>query len=357
MKKEIFDKKPLIMDCTLRDGSYSINFSFNKDDTKNISKVLEENNVPLIEVGHGIGLGASNKGYGKSKENDEIYIKVARKVIKKSSLGTFCIPGIATIEDLERAIDCGINFIRFGVEIEEYRKIEKFIEYAKKKNIFVCTNFLKTYALSINKFVKASLEAKSMGSDLIYIVDSAGGMLEKELEQIILEYKSKCSLPFGFHGHNNLGLVHSNSLLATKLGAKIIDTSLQSIGRSSGNASTEIMYLLLKKIGIKTNTDAIKLMNDSQGFMKKFIYNKDKFNSLDIIAGFSQFHTSYMNKMLIICKKYKVDPKLVMVKLKQSKKFNFTKKELEFYTKEVSKTTKKYNFKFDEQKYYGNEQK
>tara|TARA_Y100000022_G_scaffold200732_1_gene218058 strand:+ start:7218 stop:7895 length:678 start_codon:yes stop_codon:yes gene_type:complete len=56
--------RPILMDCTLRDGSYEIDFQFNYEDTYKISKALSECNIKYIEVGHGIGLGASDKGFG-----------------------------------------------------------------------------------------------------------------------------------------------------------------------------------------------------------------------------------------------------------------------------------------------------
>ena len=60
---------------------------------------------------------------------------------------------------------------------------------------------------------------------------------------------------FGFHGHNNLGLANSNVIIALKKGAKIVDTSLQGFGRSSGNASTEHIVMILMRLGIDLEID------------------------------------------------------------------------------------------------------
>lgn len=347
-----------IMDCTLRDGSYSINFKFSKNDTKIISKFLDNHNIPYIEVGHGVGLGASKMGFGKSKETDQTYIKVARKFIKKSKLGTFCIPQIAKIKDLEVAINNGIDFVRIGIDVDKYNEAEDFIKLAKKHSLFVCTNFLKTYAYDLSYFINACKKVKEMGADLIYIVDSAGGMLEDELAKVISEYKNKIKLPFGFHGHNNLGLAHSNTFFALKNGAKIVDTSLNSIGRSSGNASTEIICMLLEKSGIKTDINLVGFLNESQNIMRKFKYNKNKFNSLDSIAGFCEFHSSYMSKLLEYTTKYKVDPKAVLIRIKEKRIFSFSQFDLENLVKETAEKSTNHSYKLtpDESKYYGSEQ-
>ena len=50
-----------LLDCTLRDGSYENNFGFTKNDTINICKSLEKAGVKYIEIGHGLGLGASKR--------------------------------------------------------------------------------------------------------------------------------------------------------------------------------------------------------------------------------------------------------------------------------------------------------
>ena len=54
-----------ILDCTLRDGSYVIDNHFSKSDTSIISSILFNSGINYLEVGHGLGLGASSKKYGR----------------------------------------------------------------------------------------------------------------------------------------------------------------------------------------------------------------------------------------------------------------------------------------------------
>jgi 4-hydroxy 2-oxovalerate aldolase len=49
-------KKVNILETTLRDGSYAVNFSFTSSDTSIICKRLEEVGFKYIEIGHGVGL-------------------------------------------------------------------------------------------------------------------------------------------------------------------------------------------------------------------------------------------------------------------------------------------------------------
>ena len=63
-------KNPTILDCTLRDGSYVIDFQFTKEDTFIIASNLCEAGFEYIEVGHGVGLGASKKGFDVAAATD-----------------------------------------------------------------------------------------------------------------------------------------------------------------------------------------------------------------------------------------------------------------------------------------------
>jgi isopropylmalate/homocitrate/citramalate synthase len=121
-------KNPTILDCTLRDGSYVIDFQFTKEDTFIIASNLCEAGFEYIEVGHGVGLGASKKGFDVAAATDEEYCKATVDAIgDKAKWGMFCIPGVAKLEDLEMAIDYGMNFVRVGTDVNKVNESEKFI--------------------------------------------------------------------------------------------------------------------------------------------------------------------------------------------------------------------------------------
>ena len=125
------------------------------------------------------------------------------------------------------------------------------IKLAKDYGMFVCSNFMKSYTLPPEKFVEKVKLSEKYGSDMIYKVDSAGGMFPGEIKKYYDEIRKQTDISLGFHGHNNLGLANANSLYCIELGFEFIDTSLQGIGRSSGNASTELVAAALIKKNIR----------------------------------------------------------------------------------------------------------
>ena len=346
------------LDCTLRDGSYVINFNFSKLDTKNIVSALDQVGVEFIEVGHGVGMGASTNKFPKAAATDDEYMQAASESCKKSKWGMFFIPGVGTSNDINKAAKYKMDFIRIGANIENYKETEKYVKLAKEHSMFVAVNFMKSYASSPSTFLKASKFVKKIGADLVYIVDSAGGMLPHELNKYIQVLKKNSKINFGFHGHDNLSLSNYNSLLCISEGAKIVDISLQGLGRSAGNASFETLVFLLMRYGFKLKIDPLKLLKISEKYIIPLISNPGKTKSLDIISGYSQFHSSYMPIIDEVSNKFNLDPKELIIFVSEKEKSKVTKYLVEKIARKVKKLKKKtstqnnYNFK----RYVVNEQ-
>lgn len=346
-----------LLDCTLRDGSYENNFKFSKKDTFNISKALEKSGIRWIEIGHGLGLGASKNTKFKAQESDENYMMAASKALKKAKWGMFCIPNFCSLDDLKKASDYGMNFIRIGTNLEDYKTSEKFVNLAKKLNLFVCSNYMKTYLASPKEFLKYVKYSKKIGSDLVYIVDSAGGQFPEELEsyhKTIIESKIKIKL--GFHGHNNLGMAVSNSLKALQLNFDLVDCSLQGFGRSAGNACTEQIISSLIRKKTKIDINPIELLDISEKHIIKLI-NKKGYKPIDIISGLSLFHSSYMPIIKKYSIKHKVDPRELIISVSNINK-SYTSEKIAQKEAIKLKKSKKYsgNWKKIYGNYYGQEQ-
>src|SRR3984893_9610352 len=68
-----------ILECTLRDGSYAVDFKFTENDTAILAGVLGRLGFRWIEVGHGVGLGAMKAGKGAMPATDERLIEAAKR--------------------------------------------------------------------------------------------------------------------------------------------------------------------------------------------------------------------------------------------------------------------------------------
>lgn len=352
----VTQNKLRILETTLRDGSYAINFQFTANDTRVIASALENVGFELIEIGHGIGLNASNCGKGEASETDEAYLKAASETLKKAKFGMFCIPGIARLEDIDMAADYGMGFIRIGTNVTEVEESLKYIERAKKYGMFISANFMKSYAMEPKEFAKRAKLTQKYGSDVLCVVDSAGGMLASEMEDYFKTVRDVCDIPLAYHGHDNLGLAIANSLRAVELGASIVDSSLQGLGRSAGNASTEILVAVLNRMGVELRIDPLKVMDIGE----KYIYpllTKCGFRSIDIVSGFAQFHSSYMGVIHKYSDKYQIDPRKLIIEVCKFDKVNATDELVEKIARELmEKAGDMYLAKFRFDEYYGREQ-
>lgn len=300
-----------LFDTTIRDGSYSVDFKWTEEDVIKIITKVERLGFKYIEIGHGLGLNASSKEYGESFLTDKQYMEIAKKNLKIAKYGFFCIPGIATFEDLKRAKDNGVSFVRIGVNADSPQLAVNYINEAKKNDLQVMVNYMKSYVVSPNQFAEAAYMATDNGANIVYVVDSAGCMMEDDIIHLYETTRKKTNVKLGFHGHNNLGLAVSNSLKCIELGFEYIDCTLQGLGRSIGNASTEQLIMALQKKGYCKNIDIPCLLEWGYDCIKTT--NRFLMHPLDLICGYTGFHTSFLKDIYKCSNKKKVDPMRLII--------------------------------------------
>lgn len=345
-----------VLDTTLRDGSYAIDFQFTARDTAVIAAQLEAAGFELIEIGHGVGLGASARDYGRAAETDEAYLVAAADKLKHAMWGMFCVPGVATLQEIDMAAGYGMKFIRVGTDVADVPNSKRFIEQAKKHGMFVCANYMKSYVVTPEEFARNALLSKQYGADVVYIVDSAGGMLTRDMEHYFRAVRDVCDVKIGFHGHDNLGLGVANAVRAAELGAAIVDTSLQGMGRGAGNTPTELFVAVMERLGVAMGFDPLRVMDIGEKYIKPLL-RRDGLNSIDIVAGYAQFHSSYMGVIREFSSKFGVDPRKLIIALCERDKVNAPRAMVENLAEGLSAEPEDaFSAKFQLNRYYGAEQ-
>ncbi|MBM3554088.1 MAG: 4-hydroxy-2-oxovalerate aldolase, partial [Alphaproteobacteria bacterium] len=177
-----FDPRKLtVLETTLRDGSYVIDFQFTAEDTRRLAGALDRLGFLLIEIGHGLGINAGATASRRWASPDVEHIRAAKAAARTAKIGMFCIPGIARLEDLHACIDAGLDFVRIGANVDQVETTASFIKEARRRGIWVCTNFMKSYAMPPGEFREVCKRSAGYGSEMLYLVDSAGGMLPDEV--------------------------------------------------------------------------------------------------------------------------------------------------------------------------------
>ncbi|HEY9759828.1 MAG TPA: 4-hydroxy-2-oxovalerate aldolase [Oculatellaceae cyanobacterium] len=345
-----------VLETTLRDGSYAINFQFTANDTSVIASALEGAGFRLIEIGHGVGMNASATTKEVAIETDEAYLQAAAQVLSKAKFGMFCIPGIARLQDIDLAAEYGMGFIRIGTDVSKVPESEPFIARAKQHGMLVCANFMKSYACSPSEFAERARLSQKYGADVLYVVDSSGGMLPSDIEKYFRAVQATCDIPLAFHGHNNMGLAMANTVESVRLGATIVDSSLQGMGRSAGNASTEHTIATLNRMGIDLGIDLIEVLEIGEKYIRPLIRRRG-LSSLDVIAGYAQFHSSYMSTIRKYASKYRVDPRKLIINLCEVDKVNAAAELVEKIARQLqSNEVEVFTARYDFDEYFGEEQ-
>lgn len=349
--------KTQILDTTIRDGSYAVDFKFTCSDVRNIVSKLVRLGFQYIEIGHGMGLNASSPERGEQLYSDEEYIDAAKQCAGDSELGVFCIPGIARFDDLTYAKEHGISFVRIGVTVDQLDSAKEYIAHVKKLGLKVMVNFMKSYVSSPESFASAALTAYKLGAEIVYLVDSAGYMLPEDIECFYNAVTEKCSdIELGFHGHNNLGMAVANSLKCVELGFKLIDCSFQGLGRSIGNTPTEMFVMALKrKYGDEVlDMDVPRLLEYGYAVLKD-ISEREIYSPLELVCGYTGFHSSFLKDIYRCCNEVEIDPLRLIIEYTKSNKVDIDYEELKKTARKLPKDNiddHPYNFrKFFSNKY------
>lgn len=301
-----------IVENTVRDGSYTVDFQLSLEQSNSIVRGLDEIGFEFIEVGHGLGLGAGTKTpCGLSKESDHDYMEGAKSVAKNSKIGAFYIPGIGRPDDIRMVADLGIDFIRIGANIDRYEEMFSAAQLVKDKGMWLGLNLMKSYAVKSYEFLQIVKKIDSWGlADAVYLVDSAGGMTPDEVFEYIDKTREYVVTPLGFHGHNNLSLAVANSLAAAKAGAEYVDSSILGMGRSAGNAQTEVLTYLLDKEGLQNKKfDQYALYKFAEQVVAPLMRTKQGLDGDAIHIGVSRFHSSYLPLISEVAEEFQIDKK------------------------------------------------
>lgn len=295
-----------ILDCTLRDGGYSVNFQFTEQTIRNVLTGLETSGIRLIELGHGLGLNAAQALVKPSLVSDERCLEIATESLNKADWGMFCIPGIAELSHLRLAAREEMRFVRIGVNITEVESASRFVGLAKELEVITFVNLMKTSLLDIDGITSAVQKCAASGADVVYLVDSMGSLLPHEISDMFDLVGQSVEVPLGFHGHDNLGLANANALAAINGGAMYVDTTLDGIGRGAGNSSTEAVATILRKQGVR-RYDFANLARLSEGEIRPLRRIHDD-RLYQLVGALTQIHSNYFPLIRECAEKMNVDP-------------------------------------------------
>ena len=313
-------KSILISDPTLRDGNHAIGHQLSAEQISAYCASADAAGIPIVEVGHGNGIGASSLQLGVSKTEDSETLRVARESLTKSMLGIHVIPGFATIEkDLKPAIDAGVDVVRVASHCSEADITERHIKYARNAGKIVYGVLMMSHMVTKEILAEEAIKMQSYGAEGIIFMDSAGYYLPKDVSERVKTLVDTLSVPIGFHAHNNLGVAIANSIAAVEAGASMLDGCARGFGAGAGNAQLEVLVGVLERMDYKTGINFYDLLDTAD--LAEIILMKEipTIKSASIVSGLAGVFSGFMKPVMRISQEFNVDPRDVFFELGRRK--------------------------------------
>jgi 2-isopropylmalate synthase len=272
-KRKRSERRIVVYDTTLRDGSQSEDISFSVEDKLRIALRLDELGIDYIEG-----------GWPGSNPKDMAFFREIRKLpLKKAAIVAFGSTAKArtapeTDANLKALLGAKTRAVTiFGkswdIHVRDALRIPleqnvamirdslKFLKSIVPEVYFDAEHFFDgfkgnpQYALTT---LKAAQEAKV---DTIILCDTNGGTLPSEVSEIIREVQKKIILPLGIHTHNDGDMAVANTVAAVQMGIRHIQGTINGYGERCGNAN---LCSILPNLRFKLRLDCL-----SEGQMGK----------------------------------------------------------------------------------------
>ena len=305
-RRSLLDKL-VILDCTLRDGSYSIDFKFTASDTAVLTGQLAALGIEWIEIGHGFGLGAMEAGKGDMPASDIELIRAAKARAGAARIGMVFNPMLGSRGHLERARDAGLDFVRIVGNAPDAEQTYPYLAHAKMLGLTASLNMMKSYTITPAAFAQKARSAREAGADLVYCVDSVGCMLPDDVARYFDAATNVVDCPLGFHGHNGMMMAIANAVHAYQHGARFIDGTLCGLGRGGGNAPLETLIAVFGQMGIATDIDFLDVVHLAQNYIRPLMSGNDADAVLNLVGARYRFHSSFLPAVKEIAERHHVD--------------------------------------------------
>ncbi|WP_436536042.1 4-hydroxy-2-oxovalerate aldolase [Actinoplanes sp. HUAS TT8] len=304
-----------IYDPTLRDGHHAVRHNLGEAQLRAYAAAADRARVPMVEVGHGNGLGASSLQVGRARLADDVMLSAVRAELRHSRMGAFMLPGWGTADDLRMAIDHGVDVVRIGAHCTESDVTERHLGFLRDAGVEAHGTLLMSHMGTPELLSRACKQMVGYGAQAVGIFDSAGHFLPEGVTERIAAIRDAVDVPIIFHGHNNLGSAVANSVAAVRAGATIIDGCARGFGAGAGNTQLEVLVPVLERLGYATGIDLYRLLDAADLAERELMPAPPTISSESIVSGLAGVFSGFRNRVLDVAARERVDPRDIFFEL------------------------------------------
>jgi 2-isopropylmalate synthase len=276
-------KRVELFDTTLRDGSQTAGINFSVEDKVRIADRLADFQIGWVEGGWP---GASPK--------DTQFFELMRKrqwsATRLIAFGSMARPGKSASEDigLRHLADSGADGAcvfgkswdlhvtkALGIGLpENLDLVHDSITWLKEQLptvFFDAEHFFDGYRDNPEYALEVLKTAQAAGADGLVLCDTNGGSIPYTIGQVVAEVvRLFPDTLIGIHAHNDCELAVANSVAAARVGARMVQGTINGIGERCGNANlVSIIPILQLKMQLDCGIDAKHLQQ--LGSLSRFV--------------------------------------------------------------------------------------
>lgn len=276
-------KQIMLYDTTLRDGTQGEQVNFSAEDKLRIAQKLDEFGIHYVEG-----------GWPGSNPKDARFFSLVKKIsfqtIRLVAFGSTRWPQTrpendknikALLKTEVKAVAVfgkswdlhALQVLRVSLD-ENIAMVGDTVAYLKEQGrevIYDAEHFFDGYKQNPAYALKTLKTAMNGGADVVVLCDTNGGSMPDEIQRIIREVKPDLTVPFGIHAHNDCGLALSNSLVAVRSGASMVQGTINGYGERCGNTDLiPVIGNLQLKMGYQcTAEERVKQLTELSRFVSE----------------------------------------------------------------------------------------
>lgn len=296
-------RKLYLLDCTLRDGGYVNDWNFGSGSIKSIFSRLDCAGVDTIEV----GFLDDRRPYD---DNRSIYPNTAsvepvfEHMQKPKALVCAMIDyGTCKIENIAPASQSHIDAIRVIFKKHLQDEALAFIKQIKEKGYKIFINPVSVTTFSDEEMISLAKKINEINPYAVTIVDTYGLMHSDKLLHYcdVLDSVLNREIILGYHAHNNFQLAYSNTIAVmehVKDRDVSIDGTLFGMGKSAGNACTELVAMYMnERFGKHYDINQLQEAIDVD-ITKEFAKKQWGYRPMFYISALNECHPNYVSQLL-----------------------------------------------------------